>query len=1837
MGMRNKSSAHSGFNHYIGMLRRRLLKSRSDGTLARVAIVPLTLMMLLGSFASALAEYSYKKQITVHSAKVSGSGAHSQYPLLINIATDGDLSTHVTNPNGYDIIFKDSGDTQLAHEIENFNSASGNLVVWVEIPSLSTSTDTVITMYYGESSVTSPTENPAGVWDSHYKGVWHLKENPAGAAPQMLDSSAYGNHGTAQDDSWNQWSSSDRVAGKIGSGIYFHDTGGSDKHINAGNDGSLDFTTGMTLEAWVKHDSVQTINRPTIYKSDSYKMDSMRSYNITPDVYVYIQDNGWRARHPSQRLTTGWHHLVGTYDAGDRTLRIYIDGVQKASTTLSGLTNYNIRPTTSVLKLAKKDFEGIMDEPRVSDIARSPDWIQTQYNNHHSPSTFYTIGPEQANAAYHTIDAGAGLNGSIAPDGEIVVPSGANKTFAIVAESGYEVLDVEVDGASVGAVSTYTFTNVTSDHTISAAFHQIGHFKILTVSDQNGSLTPAGPVSVAPGANQSFIITPEPGYAVEDVLVDGASVGVVSTYLFPSVSADHTIEARFVATGPPPPPGSCLDMAEVPLDAQFQSAPPNIMILLDDSGSMNFEMLAPDYRDGEYNGEVDYVFDNPGGTDYDCPGCHRYDDSRRFLVRGGDRLHWKTQWKGFNKMYYDPGIDYEPWPTADGGNLGPADPDNPRAHPMHATPTFNLSGSFDTVTMGEVIVDSHDEDSFVITGPWLDLTAGEAYKGNYLVAYDEHENYTATWAPYLLGAEYKVSAWWVANEWREKDVPYSITHAGGTTEVKKDQRDNGGQWVELGTFTFDTGLALVGIDHYVDDNNNDRVCVDAIKFEPTGTVTLDIPRAHYYVKSQSENKPYLVVVDNGSIDYYAFDDADADDAVDAGELTPSYFPPADVKTWRTYADERQNFANWYSYYRRRSLTATFATAKVITAMQGVRIGLFGLNDVSGRASSIVQPVLNVKAEGEDHTDTLIDLLYSFYYDGGTPLRRALEAVGRYFDKDDDLKIDNTAGDDSPWDTADDGGECQQAFTILMTDGYWNGSNPLNTAIGNNDGDNGEPYADSYSRALADVAMYFYERDLVEDLGDAVPTNRFDDAQHQHMVTYTVGFGMTGTLSPDDYTDELKHKTTGDYIVWPNPSAGGDRSIEKIDDVWHTAVNGRGKFLNASSPTELVDALQEIMMDIELRIYSAAGVSINGDKLYQKLDPDILMFQSSYSSDGWTGDVRAYKLDPVTGEVETSSYEWSAAKLLTGVNWNTRLVASYNGTTGIPFRFNSLNSQQKSLLDTNWESDATLAQKLMAYLRGDTIQEEQNGGSLRSRFYLLGDIVHSSPVFKNDVLYAGANDGMLHAFNADSGEELFAYVPNLVFDNLKSLTSTSYAHKYFVDLTPTVSDVDLTGITTLLIGGLGRGGRGYYALNVSGISPISGSVPVTEQDVADRVLWEYPNVNTPNDQIADMGYSYSRPIIVKSYDTVNAPWIVIFGNGYNSTNGHAMLFILDPATGQLLKRIDTQVGSCNGLSSPTAVDVNYDGKVDYVYAGDLMGNLWKFDLTDSDYNNWDVAYHEAGLPRSLFQTPAQPITAKPAVMYHCSMPGYMVIFGTGKYLGDSDPADVSAQAVYGIWDYGEDVDDSEYVGAFVGGVISNTNLPDTASLLTQSVIAEQMVDGTSLRTMSAAAADWSTTTLEGADCGENEGTADCDPNDVGDEPDPLNTVGWYLPLPTSGERVTSDLLIRDGTVIIISYVPGSAQCASGGSSWLMALDACSGSRLSRSHFDVNVDNVIDDQDKIAGIPPSGIRFEGQLQTPAILMLGGGKEKLYMSSSRAKIEEMVEVAPRLGVYYWRVYRP
>jgi type IV pilus assembly protein PilY1 len=374
---------------------------------------------------------------------------------------------------------------------------------------------------------------------------------------------------------------------------------------------------------------------------------------------------------------------------------------------------------------------------------------------------------------------------------------------------------------------------------------------------------------------------------------------------------------------------------------------------------------------------------------------------------------------------------------------------------------------------------------------------------------------------------------------------------------------------------------------------------------------------------------------------------------------------------------------------------------------------------------------------------------------------------------------------------------------------------------------------------------------------------------------------------------------------------------------------------------------------------------------------------------------------------------------------------------------------------------------------------------------------------------------------------------------------------------------------------------------------------------------------------------------------------------------------------LIKRIDTGVGDCNGLSTPVLIDTNFDEKVDYVYAGALQGNLWKFDLTSSDFNNWEVAFFESGTtPQPLFQArdpsgEPQPITTKPDVMFHCEYPeknGYMVVFGTGKYLGEADISDTQVQTVYGVWDFSDDEDDTEYLGAFRSGTspqaLSNMTLSGTTvTLLQQTEVFGQFVDvdGNGLddddpfiRVISNNPADWTTTSLDAAsDCspaGLEED--DCDPNGVGTEADPVLNVGWYFDLPQARERIISDLQIRIGNAVYISFTPDDSPCGSGGTSIVHETNACTGGALDEPQFDINKDGVIDEHDRIniaaPGDPPvylvpSGLGFKGRLQPPAILRLipgeGGKMEVKYFSSSAGSIETMTEVSAKIGMIYWQ----
>ncbi|MBU0480363.1 MAG: thrombospondin type 3 repeat-containing protein [Proteobacteria bacterium] len=1199
------------------------------------------------------------------------------------------------------------------------------------------------------------------------------------------------------------------------------------------------------------------------------------------------------------------------------------------------------------------------------------------------------------------------------------------------------------------------------------------------------------------------------------------------------------------------------DISDIPLDAQLTPAPANIIFVLDDSGSMDWEFVTRE-NNGLFNGYY-YVFDNPGDNLYTG------------VINDTNRAYFKSQWSGYNKIYYDPepSIDYSPWP-----NFSDANTTTPRSHPNHAAPTFNINNEY-------------------------------------------------------LGAA---------------AVGVSIKRAHYYTF---DDVDDDGVWTDVnGDGNWDAG----------------------------------------------DEKIYLVNL-TSPITYYRFDD-DGDNRVEIGELIPvpaASLPVTVITFWKptdaaAYTQEIQRFANWYSFYRRRELVSLASLAKVINQMNGVYIGLKGINNQIGP-----QVPLPVKVGALDDTQVLLDLLYDYVGASvGTPLRLGLQDVGEYFDQTDGA-ANGGFGASNPWAAEADGGACQQAFAIAMTDGYYNGGTP-SPSVGNADGGLGVPFQDGYSNTLADVAMHYYKRDLNTTLPDQVPTNVYDPSSQQHMVTYGVSFGVFGTLIPEDY-DVLN----GPYPTWPNPTAGDP---EKIDDLWHASVNGRGLFFSAGNSDEMVEAMLNILASVSNRVGSSASVSVNGDELFEKVGTAVKMYQTSYTSDGWGGDVKAYNINPTTGLVITDPIAWSAnlelQTFLDGSGAANRVIATFDGTSGVPFRYSSLNATQQTLLS----GGGVTGPEMVDYLRGDDLREKDNGGPLRNRIFALGDFVNSSAVFNEGVLYAGANDGMLHAFDADTGIELFCYVPSFVYENLASLASTTYSHKYFVDLEPYVKELvsNIGEKKTMLVGGLSKGGKGIYALDVTNPTAIT-----TEAELASRVMWEFPPAYDP-----DMGYTFSKAFLVKtsavalvwddnSFSYVSNPYalnpgtpyegyVVIFGNGYQSFDEKAVFYILDPVTGTEIARFDTLRAGCNGMSTPVPIDANNDFLLDYVYAGDLRGNLWKFDMSSSNPADWEVAYKDSfGYPAPVMTAKNyRPITTQPEVIRACKdftgnqNPGYMILFGTGKYFADADLKTTEQETLYGIWDYGDDSDDSEYLGYWNGVTLSNQ--PANVTLLQQTAEWEGTLGANWLRVVTDNKIHlWS--------------AVDPDRNPDPDVPDPANLpnpgipinpsnslpydsdgedsdgdgivdngediihAGWYFDLPIGGvnvvadplddepaERNITDFVVRDSKTIAISFVPQRLPCSGGGYSIVHELNSCSGGRMPEVIFDINNDGKIDASDLItvAGpgtVPPTGLKFEGRLQAPAILVesdnAAGKTEKKYFSSSTGSIMMMTEKGEGRGLTYWKKF--
>lgn len=370
--------------------------------------------------------------------------------------------------------------------------------------------------------------------------------------------------------------------------------------------------------------------------------------------------------------------------------------------------------------------------------------------------------------------------------------------------------------------------------------------------------------------------------------------------------------------------------------------------------------------------------------------------------------------------------------------------------------------------------------------------------------------------------------------------------------------------------------------------------------------------------------------------YYTWTDRNGNGLFDNGEETEHLIKDADPAT-------QQNFANWFSYYRKREYVAKAAFAKIIAEATNVRMGLVTLhnNNAGGQAKT---PIRSMNADPTTgNKRALLDALYSIESSGNTPLRVTLDNAGRYFEC-----RPNNYFPECPVLPAEEGGACQQNFIVFMTDGFYNGNSPH---VGNTDGPgsgntpwDGGAYADDRSDTLADVAMYYYERDLHPELADTVPiTPGVDEATHQHVVTYTVAFGLKGTL-------EGPPPNPNDPFPWPNPFAS---DAARIDDLLHAAYNARGEYLNAANPDELAEALQRAIQSIAERTSSAASVALNAGTH----STESRLYQARFNSGDWSGQLLSLPIDE-HGVVQ--SPEWDAGAVLDTQNYDAgRVILTYN--------------------------------------------------------------------------------------------------------------------------------------------------------------------------------------------------------------------------------------------------------------------------------------------------------------------------------------------------------------------------------------------------------------------------------------------------------------------------------------------------------------------------------------------------------------------------------------------------
>ena len=1222
------------------------------------------------------------------------------------------------------------------------------------------------------------------------------------------------------------------------------------------------------------------------------------------------------------------------------------------------------------------------------------------------------------------------------------------------------------------------------------------------------------------------------------------------------------------------------DLSQQPLEIGL-SAVPNVLVITDDSGSMGWDFMTENAEAGgvfRVEGRADkYYFLWPDSS----PSRYRIKLSDREESPGanGNRGLWRAQTHDFNKIYYNPEIRYRPWTgLADNG-----------------------------------LAFRNSDFTAAIRRPWQQDGRRDLSTNNI--------------ARYYKWIDKKIAnpAFDPGNPNAEPEFIRDPSCPGNEVDVIDPTPSPLGNNACREGWLVDI-KAETGSDEWIDPSDG---LVDTIDYTTNGFA-------------------------DGSNKFPKF---------------PNRNDCAD-NNFCSLSEEQQNFANYYTYARNREYAAKLALGTVFGEAENIRLGLTGLQTTSAKVQ-----ISNInKSPTSGSKKTFLDAAYAIRSSGGTPLRRRLRDAGQYFKCSSTNNIMNQAG--APGD-GEGGcpikgapeGTCQSNTTILITDGYWNGSSPnlprdadgdlieTLTGRGVSKFDGGAfKGADSERNTLADIAMLYYESDLHPSLADDIVVKSLDKARapsdafpsnrmHQHMKTYVISFGQQpGIEEPSDITAA---------VDWGNPLDDGDQA--RVDDTQHAAFNGRGRLFSSSNPEQLALDIGQVLEEIQEGEGAASAVSFSSDEL----EADSILYKGSYNIKNGSGSLVAQRI-ALDGTLSRDNV-WEAETLLDAANYVDRAIFTFdeNSNTGAYLSLANLTCEQANAFldqpilgcDFTGTPSSELTDKIN-YFKGDRANEfapdnGQPAGIFRGRSTVLGDIVGSSPVYvdapnrgfrlglpypqgeqsysfflnnetlaaRTKMLYLGANDGMLHGFDGQTGVEKLAFIPNEVitgrYNNpLRALASPAYQHRYFVNLPPVVDDIfvgqpisafqaenplfsDDKTWQTILIGGYGVGGKGYFALNVTNPENFA------EASEEKLVFWEfseeddvYPLDNNgfaflnndgdlitdykaPPQVIKDLGYSTSVPVIAISNILAadgEREWISLFGNGANSTSGIAKLFMLliDKGRDGVWCHPDSRFGDelatrpgCdddeydfiklttgnganaaaqpNGLGSPRAIDADRNGTVDYVYAGDEQGNLYRFDLcrrdlpttaierdTDPDWYGGGPSQCKYG--KTIFKqwtvtkiftarsstNQVQPAISKPVVVRHPSGVGYGVIFGTGRYAKTSDIIDTSLQAIYGLWDR---LGDQEIPKA----ALVQQSYSNVCGVLGGEA-AEDGAESICARTLSSNSVVYTPPT--GVDVG---------------------TLGWYNELavpnatdPSSidfpGERAVRNLVIRGGLAFVNSVVP-----------------------------------------------------------------------------------------------------